>query len=332
MTSATIIGTTTWGTTLGVVLARQGIEVRLLARTESEAAQLESARENAAFVPGVRFPDSMHMSAQPRWAFNGVDIVLFVVPSVKLRQNAEMYSKYIDYDSIVLSATKGLEEGTSNRMSQVLEEELGKNRNYGICALSGPNLAKEIALGKPSSTVIASVDYVAATKVQSIINSFLFRVYTSDDIVGVELGGSLKNIIALGAGITDGLGLGDNAKAAFITRGLAEITRLGVSAGASPATFSGLTGLGDLVATCSSAMSRNHYVGEQLAFGKSLDKILESIQNVAEGVDTTKGALSMAAGLGVDMPITQATHDVLFGGVSAIDAMARLMGRAPRPE
>ena len=160
----------------------------------------------------------------------------------------------------------------------------------------------------------------------------MFRVYTSDDIVGVELCGALKNIIALGAGITDGLALGDNAKAVFITRGLTEITRLGVAAGATPATFAGLAGLGDLVATCSSTLSRNHYVGEQLALGRTLKEIRDTMQNVAEGVDTTRAALSMAEGLGVEMPITRATYDVLFGGVSVTDAMAKLMGRDPRSE
>ncbi len=332
MPTATIIGTTTWGTTLGIVLARQGVDVRLVARTEHEAALLESARENALFVPGVIFPDTLHATAAPGSAFDGADIVLFVVPSKSLRGNAERYAEYIGPSSIVVSATKGLEMGTGNRMSQMLEQELQSNRQYGICALSGPNLAKEIAEGKPSSTVIASADERAATGVQSIINSSVFRVYTSDDIVGVELCGALKNIVALGAGISDGLGLGDNAKAAFMTRGLAEITRLGAAAGATPATFAGLAGLGDLVATCSSALSRNHYVGEQLALGKGLDDIRESMQNVAEGVDTTSGALSMAEGLGVEMPIARATHDVMFGGVSAADAVAQLMVRDPRPE
>ena len=332
MPAATIVGTTTWGTTLGIVLARQGVDVRLVARTEDEAARLEAARENALLVPGVRFPDSLHVSALPQQAFDGADIALFVVPSRTLRDNARTYAQFIGPNSVVVTATKGLEAGTTNRMSQVLEEELKAGRKYGICALSGPNLANEIAAGKPSSTVVASSDESAAYRAQSIINSSVFRVYTSDDIVGVELCGALKNIIALGAGITDGLALGDNAKAVFITRGLTEITRLGVAAGATPATFAGLAGLGDLVATCSSTLSRNHYVGEQLALGRSLKEIRDTMQNVAEGVDTTRAALSMAEGLGVEMPITRATYDVLFGGVSVTDAMAKLMGRDPRSE
>ena len=332
MPTVTIVGTTTWGTTLGIVLAREGVQVRLLARGEGEAADLEAARENARFVPGVRFPDSLHISALPRQAFADADITLFVVPSKTLRDNARRYAEYIGRGSIVVTATKGLEVGTSNRMSQVLEEELRADRRHGVCALSGPNLATEIVAGKPSSTVVASSDTKAATMAQSIINSSVFRVYTNDDIIGVELCGALKNIIALGAGITDGLGLGDNAKAAFVTRGLAEITRLGVAAGATPATFAGLAGLGDLIATCSSSFSRNHYVGEQLALGRSLEEIRDTMHNVAEGVDTTRAALSLAGRLGVEMPIAQATHDVLFGGVSVTDTLAQLMGRNPRSE
>ena len=332
MPTVTIVGTTTWGTTLGIVLARQGVQVRLLARTEGEAAQLEAKRENARFVPGVRFPDALHASALPRQAFDDADVALFVVPSKTLRDNARRYAEYIGPSSVVVSATKGLEVGTSNRMSRVLEEELQADRQYGVCVLSGPNLAKEIVAGKPSSTGVASADKSAATRVQSIINSSVFRVYINDDIVGVELCGALKNIIALGAGISDGLDLGDNAKAAFLTRGLAEITRLGVAAGAIPATFAGLAGLGDLVATCSSAFSRNHYVGEQLALGRSLEEIRDTMHNVAEGVDTTRAALSLAERLGVEMPITRAIYDVLFGGVSGTDAVVRLMGRDPRSE
>lgn len=332
MPTVTIVGTTTWGTTLGIVLAREGVQVRLLARSEGEAAKLEAARENARFVPGVRFPDALHASASPPQAFDDADIALFVVPSMTLRDNARRYAEHIGPGSIVVSATKGLEVGTSNRMSQVLEEELRGDRQHGVCALSGPNLAKEIVAGKPSSTVIASSDKKGATMAQSIINSSVFRVYTNDDIVGVELCGALKNIIALGAGISDGLGLGDNAKAAFVTRGLVEISRLGVAAGATPATFAGLAGVGDLIATCSSPFSRNHYVGEQLAQGKSLGEIREAMDNVAEGVDTTRGALSLAGTLGVEMPITGVIYEVLFGGVSATDAVAQLMGRDPRSE
>lgn len=332
MPIVTIVGTTSWGTTLGIVMARQGVNVRLLARNDSEAHRLQTARENARFVPDVQFPDSMSVTADARTALEGADLVAFVVPSRTLRDNARSVASSVDPGSIIVTATKGLERGSGKRMSQVLEEELGGSMKHGICALSGPNLAKEIVAEMPSSTVIASSDAEAATIAQGIINSSVFRVYTNDDIVGVEFCGALKNIIALGAGIVDGLGLGDNSKAAFITRGLAEITRLGVAAGASPATFAGLAGMGDLIATCSSTLSRNHFVGEQLAKGRKLAEIREAMQNVAEGVDTTPAAVELADRLGVEMPIARMTYDILFDGLSVQDAIAELMGRDPTSE
>jgi glycerol-3-phosphate dehydrogenase (NAD(P)+) len=313
-------------------MARQGVEVRVLARNDAEAQTLQTARENARFVPDIVFPDSMNVTADARSAFDGADLVAFVVPSRSLRDNARRVASSVDPDSIVVTATKGLELGSGKRMSQILEEELGDSLKHGICALSGPNLAREIVAEMPSSTVIASSDVEAATTAQSIINSSIFRVYTNEDIVGVEFCGALKNIIALGAGIVDGLGLGDNSKAAFMTRGLAEMARLGVAAGASPITFAGLAGMGDLIATCSSTLSRNHFVGEQLAKGCSLTEIRESMQNVAEGVDTTPAAVELAKKLGVEMPIARMTHDILFNGLSVLDAIAELMGRNPTSE
>jgi glycerol-3-phosphate dehydrogenase (NAD(P)+) len=221
---------------------------------------------------------------------------------------------------------------TGRRMSQVLEEELPNHLHPQICVLSGPNLALEIARGKPASTVVASRNGYAAAKAQEMLMSPTFRVYTNEDVIGVELGGALKNIIAIGAGICDGLGYGDNAKAAFITRGLVEITRLGVAAGANPLTFAGLAGMGDLVATCASPLSRNRFVGEQIAKGKRLEEVLASMKNVAEGVYTTVAALRMAKELGVEMPIAQATYQVLFEGLDPRKAVIELMGRPPRPE
>ena len=332
MPNVTIVGTTSWGTTLGIIMARQGVTVRLLARDDAEARSLQTARENSRFVPGVQFPDSMSVTADAQSAFDGADLVAFVVPSRSLRDNARRVAKSINPDSIVVTATKGLELGSGKRMSQVLEEELGASMRHGICALSGPNLASEIVAEMPSSTVIASSDAEAATRAQDIINSSVFRVYTNDDIVGVEFCGALKNIIALGAGIVDGLGLGDNSKAAFMTRGLAEMTRLGMAAGASPTTFAGLAGMGDLIATCSSTLSRNHFVGEQLAKGRKLAEIREAMQNVAEGVDTTPAAVDLADRLGVEMPIARMTYNILFDGLSVQDAIAELMGRDPTSE
>ncbi len=331
MSVVTVVGATSWGTTLGIILARQGHDARLLARTEAEAFALESRRENARFVPGFAFPDSMHARADAD-AFSAADVVILAVPSHTLRDNVRKVAAHIPPDCIVVSAVKGLELNTGRRMSQILEEELPRGAERGICAMSGPNLASEIARGMPAPTVIASASHEAALETQAIMNSSVFRVYTNEDIIGVEFCGALKNIIALGAGICDGLELGDNAKSGFMTRGLAEIARLGIAAGASPATFAGLAGMGDLVATCSSTLSRNHYVGEQLAVGKPLAEIRASMQNVAEGVYTTSAALGLARRLGVEMPIAQVTHDILSGRISASDAVQHLMGRDPTSE
>ena len=235
-------------------------------------------------------------------------------------------------NAVIVSATKGIESGTGKRMSEVLADELPASMHDGICALSGPNLSREIIGGKPASTVVASANFDAARAAQRIINSNLFRVYTNEDIVGVEFGGALKNIIALAAGVCDGLNYGDNAKATVITRGLAEIGRLAEAAGANPLTLAGLAGMGDLIATCSSTLSRNHYFGRRLASGESPDAIRGSMDNVAEGVDTTQGAITVAGRLGVEMPIAEAMHSVIFEGVPIERAVSALLERAPRPE
>ncbi len=327
-----IVGNATWGTTLGVVMVRNGVDVLLWCRTREEASDLQARRENRRFLPGIPFSEGLAATASRKEAFRDADLIVFAVPSGSLRENVRNVRDAFQGAPIVISATKGLEVGSGKRMSQVLEEELPSHLRAGICGLSGPNLAREIAEGRPSSAVVASGSAEAARRAQQIMNSTVFRVYTSDDLVGVELGGALKNIVALGAGICDGLGYGDNAKAAFITRGLAEITRLGVAAGANPLTFAGLAGLGDLIATCSSVLSRNHLVGTELAKGRHLRDVRASMQNVAEGVDTTIAAINMAKKLGVDMPITQTTYKVLFEDMDLTQAISELMERAPRPE
>ena len=327
-----VIGATTWGTTLGVILARRGIPVTILARTPQEAEGLNSSRQHSRFLPGVVFPECMSVTSDVAPAVATAHLVIVAVPSVSFRQNVRQVRDSIAPGAIILSVAKGLELTTGQRMSQILGEELAPHLHSGICALSGPNLAKEIIQGKPASTVIAGLEPAKAEEAQALLMSSAFRVYTSDDIIGVELGGALKNIIALGAGIADGLEMGDNGKAAFITRGLAEITRLGVAAGAHPLTFAGLAGLGDLVATCASPLSRNRYVGEQLARGKTWPQIRRSMANVAEGVNTTSAALVMAAKLHVEMPITEATYRVVFEELPPQRAIAELMGRPPRAE
>ena len=329
---AAIIGATTWGTTLGILLAQNNVPVTLLARTESEAQTLSSQRRNARFLPDTPFPDGLSVTSQPESALEHSDLVIIAVPSDRLRENVQRIKPHLQAGAIVLSATKGLELPRARRMSQVLEDELPAGFHPDICVLSGPNLAKEIMQGKPASTLIAGRNPDAAQKAQNTLMSKNFRVYTSADVLGVELAGALKNIVALGAGIGDGMDAGENAKAAFITRGLAEMTRLGIAAGADPMTFAGLAGLGDVVATCSSRLSRNRYVGEQLAKGRSWPEIRDSMDNVAEGVNATQAALMLAQELDVEMPITEMASRVLFDGLSPQEAMAELMSRPARSE
>ena len=322
-----VVGATTWGTTLALVMAGEGRPVTLLARNDAERAGLESARENARFLPGVKFPPSLRVSADAAGAMAGASLAVIAAPSDRLRENARRIAGHLPPDTVVVSAAKGLELPTALRMSEALAEELPPELRDGICSLSGPNLAKEIAQGKPSSTVVASNSRDAAERAQAALLSVRFRVYTSPDLTGVELAGSLKNIVALGAGICDGLEVGENAKAAFITRALAEIARLGVAAGAEPLTFAGLAGVGDVIATCASRLSRNRYVGEQLALGRAWPEIRASMDNVAEGVNATEAALKMATQLGVEMPIAETTYRVLHEGLSPREAATELMER-----
>ena len=254
------------------------------------------------------------------------------MPSDRFRQNLRRIAPYLPADAVVLSATKGLELPTGRRMSEVLAQELPGHPQARFAVLSGPNLAGEVIAGKPTLTVVASQDEASRRLAQDTLMSPTFRVYTSDDVVGVELGGSLKNIIALAAGIADGLDAGDNAKAALVTRGLNEIGRLGIAAGAELLTFAGLAGLGDVMATCSSPLSRNRRVGEELARGRQLPDILADMGAVAEGVNTTVAALEIAERLDVDMPITRLMSQVLFEGLPAAECIPALMERPPRSE
>ncbi len=329
---AAIIGATTWGTTLGILLAQNGVPVSMLVRDDTEAQTLSSQRRNARFLPDAPFPDRITVTGLPESALEQCDLVVIAVPSHRLRENVQRIKPHLQAGAIVLSATKGLELPSARRMSQVLEDELPPDLHSGICVLSGPNLAKEIVEGKPASTVIAGRNPDSAQIAQNALMSASFRVYTSPDVLGVELAGALKNIVALGAGIGDGMDAGENAKAAFITRGLAEMTRLGIAAGADPLTFAGLAGLGDVVATCSSRLSRNRFVGEELAKGRSWPEIRDSMDNVAEGVNATQAALVLAKELGVEMPIAEMASRVLFDGLSPQKAMAELMARPARSE
>ena len=326
-----IVGTTTWGTTLGISLARRGIEARLLARTPDEASTLSEARENPR-LQGFTFPASMSVTDDWRNALDDAAAVLFAVPSHTMRENARWAKPYLGRDPLVVCCSKGIEQSTAKRMSVVLGEELPETIGR-VCVLSGPNLAREVIRDLPTSTVVASEDLEAARQAQALFNSQLFRTYTNDDVVGTELGGALKNIIAIGAGVIDGMGLGDNAKAGFLTRGLAEMIRLGVACGAQASTFAGNAGLGDLLATCFSDLSRNHRVGIAFAQGLTLEQAIDTLGGeVAEGVTTAPAALEMAKPYGVEMPLTELTCRVLFDGLSPRDALYELMARVPRPE
>jgi len=326
MPKVAIIGTTTWGITLGVVVARKGLQVRLWARTEQEATELRNARYNPALLSDVVLPPQLLITSVLSDAVKDARAVILAVPAQSMRQNIKLFAEHLEKSMLIVSAAKGLEIGSNKRMSQVIAEEIDPDFRPNICVLSGPNLSREILLNLPAVTVVTAFKDSVARKAQRLLNAPNFCVYTNNDVIGVELGGALKNIIALGAGMADGLGYGDNAKAAFMTRGLTEITALGVALGANPLTFSGLTGLGDLIATCASPLSRNHYVGMELTKGRSLKEIMESMDSVAEGVPTTIAARNLAQLLGVEMPITEKIYQVLYGGIDPRQAAEKLMG------
>lgn len=327
----TIIGSGAWGTTLAKVANRAGTETTLVVRNPEVFASLRDNCRHPHSLPGIEFPASVSLTQDVHAAIERADVVLLVIPTQKLRSAVELLADRLR-GRIVITATKGIEIGTSLLPSQILEDVLGEHDDTPIGVLSGPNLAMEVALGKPGTTVVASTNLEAASKVQSMFMGETFRVYTASDVIGVQFGGALKNIIAIGAGIGDGLDAGDNAKAAFMTRGIAEIARLGVHFGAEPLTFAGLSGIGDLICTCSSSLSRNHRVGEGIASGIPLEEILASMTEVAEGVDTTRATVQLARESGVEMPIAEEMYRVLFEGKSPVDAVRALMVREPRRE
>jgi glycerol-3-phosphate dehydrogenase (NAD(P)+) len=321
-----VIGTTSWGTTLAVILARKGIDVALLGMTVEEAKKLSAERENADRLPGVRFPPSLVPVGGIDEALRDASLVIIAVPSQDMRSNVKQAKGRIALKTPIVSGSKGFEMETCKRMTEVIIDELGAKYKPYVCALSGPNLSREIAIGLPAATVVAAYNIKVAEKAKDIINSESFQVYTSDDVIGVELGGALKNIVALGAGMVDGLGYGNNAKAAYMAHGLSEIASLGVALGAKPLTFLGLSGLGDLLATCDSSLSRNHTLGEGMARGRSLNEMIETIGSTVEGVPTTAAALKISRKLGVDMPITERIYRVLYKGLNPAKAMAELIG------
>ncbi len=327
-----IVGTGSWGTTLAVVFSRQGLNVSLWARTRDEADALNARRENVDFLPGIPFPLTLHVTHEREAALRGARTVLVVVPSQTFRANVRSLRQWLTPDQIVVSGTKGIELDTLQRMSEILGAELPQLPPDHIAVLSGPNIAREIAAGLPASTVVACAGDDVARALQEQLMTPALRVYTHHDVTGVELAGALKNVIAIVAGVADGFNVGENAKAAVITRGLAEISRLGVVLGANPLTFLGLAGVGDLICTCNSHHSRNHSLGEQLAQGRTLEQIVSGTKMVAEGVDTTKAARGLAARHGVEMPLVEQVYQVLFEGKAPRQAIGDLMLREAKRE
>jgi glycerol-3-phosphate dehydrogenase (NAD(P)+) len=324
-----VIGAGAWGTTLAVLLADAQRPVSLRAHSSEASERLAHARSNERYLPGVVFPPNVRIVTDDSFLQEPHRFYVLAVPSAHLRTVLETVGPLLDPDAPLVSVVKGIEEGTHLRMTQVIPDVLPGRR---VAALSGPNLAREIAGGKPAGSVMASEDADLAAELASVLSSDRFRVYTNPDVIGVELCGALKNVVALAAGMVDGLGFGDSAKAGIITRGLAEMTRLGVAAGANPLTFAGLAGVGDLIATCMSPLSRNRRAGELIATDVPWPEAGEQLSGVAEGVSTVSGALELAAAHGVEMPIAEQVRAVVFDKRPPLAAVAELMTRAPKDE
>ncbi|MDF7807353.1 NAD(P)H-dependent glycerol-3-phosphate dehydrogenase [Pontiellaceae bacterium B12219] len=326
--NVTVIGDGGWGSALATVLDRNGHDVTVWGPFSDYIDEIKVFRENITYLRGVKLSESIHWTADRKSAVDEADLIVLVVPSRFYRETVESLKPFIPENALIVSATKGLDEKTHERMSEVAESILGRD----VAVLSGPSHAEEVARGVPCAVAIAAKDHAVAEQIQDIFVNDTFRVYTLDDVIGVELGGALKNVIAVAAGISDGLGFGDNTKAALMTRGLAEITRLGVALGAQPETFMGLSGIGDLMVTCMSQHSRNRGVGERLGKGETLADIMDGMQMVAEGVWNCKAARELAADKGIPVPITDQVTAVVHEGKDPREAVMALMGRAPKAE
>ncbi|MCQ9677099.1 NAD(P)H-dependent glycerol-3-phosphate dehydrogenase [Corynebacterium sp. BF-R-2] len=332
MVNVAVMGAGSWGTTLAKVFADAGNEVRLWARRAELAEAINTRHENPDYLPDLPLPESIQATTDPAQALGDASIVIFGVPSQTLRANLEDWAPLLPQDATVVSISKGVEKETLNLMSEVIADAAGVEEAR-IAVLSGPNLAKEVAQEQPAATVIACTDVARAEEVQHAAAAPYFRPYTNTDVIGAEIGGACKNVIALACGMASGKGLGNNTMATIITRGLAEITRLGVELGADPFTFSGLAGMGDLVATCSSTLSRNRTFGYRLGQGGTLEEATAATNGqVAEGVISSDSIFRLAQRAGVEMPITQAVYGVCHEGVSVDDMIVALMGRTKKAE
>ena len=331
MTRAAVFGSGNWGTAFGMVLADAGTEVTLWGRRADLAEAINVNRENPDYLPGFTLPDGLSATTDPATALKGADFALLAVPSQTLRANLPAWAALAGPHTVYVSLMKGVELGTCMRMSEVIAECTGAGPDR-IAVISGPNLAHEVVRRLPAGTVVASADQATAERLQKACHTPYVRPYTSNDVIGCELGGAVKNVIGLAAGMADGMGLGDNAKGTLITRGLAEITRLGVAVGADPYTFAGLAGLGDVVATCGSSLSRNHMFGVHLGRGLSVVQASELVRETAEGVKSCESVLELAERHGVDMPIARAVVGVVHDGHSPKEMLATLMARSAKSE
>lgn len=328
----TVLGAGSWGTALAKLVAEQGHRVRLWSRRPEHAQAVQQTRTNERYLPGFTLPATLDCTADLAQALRGTEMIVSVVPSHGLRSTLADAVPLFPAGAPIVSASKGIENSTLMLVSEIFEEHLPRERHHLLTYLSGPSFAKEVAQGMPTAVSIAGHDAAVTERVQQTFTTDRFRSYTTDDVVGVEFGGALKNVIAIAAGISDGLGFGHNTRAALITRGLAEISRIAVKQRANPLTLAGLAGMGDLVLTCTGDLSRNRSVGMELGRGRKLPDILASMTMVAEGVKTTKSAYDLAAKIDVTMPIVGEMHAVLYGGKSPTDAVVALMTRTPRPE
>ncbi len=324
-----VIGAGSFGTSLAILLVNKGYNVSIWGRKASQLALMRDTRKNPQYLPGIKLPEALNIVDDMGEAIKDADIVLFAVPAQSFRGVFKDAMKYLNGNEVIVNVAKGIEKGSLLRLSQVAKELMPEVK---YVALSGPSHAEEVAKLLPTTVAVASEDKELAVKMQEVFNTDRFRVYTNDDIVGVELGGSLKNIIALGAGISDGMGFGDNAKAAMMTRGITEMTRLGLAMGSAPETFAGLTGLGDLIVTCTSMHSRNRRCGILIGQGKAVKDAVEEIGMVVEGLSTAEAAGALAEKYNVEMPITQSICDLIDGKTDVMSAVDALMGRKTKNE
>ena len=330
-----VLGSGSWGTALGQVLAENGHEVVLWGREDYIADEINQAHTNSHFLPGINLPVTIVATTDLKAALDQATVLLFVLPTKAIRSVARQVASYLsqsDAQLLLVHATKGLEQGTHLRVSQMIEEEIQRQDYQDLVVLSGPSHAEEVARHDLTTVTAACPNLQAAEKVQALFKNHYFRIYTNTDVVGVEMGAALKNIIALGAGVLAGAGYGDNAKAALVTRGLAEISRMGIKLGADPLTFVGLSGVGDLVVTCTSPHSRNWQAGNLLAKGYSKEAIEEEIQMVVEGIATCQSAYELAKESGIEMPITEALYGLIYEGAQVKEGLLRLMTRDGKQE